>query len=157
MKNKDHRYSVHLKWTGAQGSGTQSYTAYSRNHEFTAAGKDVLPGSSDPGFRGDPSRYNPEELLVASISSCHMLWFLHLCAVGGVVIVSYEDDPVAIMQEDETGAGKFVDVLLRPRVVIRHGDITTLERLHTRANEMCFVAQSLNFTVRCEGSAVRES
>jgi organic hydroperoxide reductase OsmC/OhrA len=146
---KEHHYAVQMKWTGNTGEGTQSYTSYSRNHEISAPGKPVLAGSSDPAFRGDSSRYSPEELLVASISSCHMLWYLHFCAVNGVVVIRYEDDPVSTMLEDANGAGRFSEVTLRPFVVIRSGDRITAETLHQQAHQFCFIAQSLNFPVHC--------
>ncbi|BDA85823.1 hypothetical protein Sa4125_33650 [Aureimonas sp. SA4125] len=91
MSYKIHRYASHVRWTGNRGSGTSSYTAYGRAHEIAAAGKPVIPGSSDPAFRGDPDRWNPEELLLASLSACHQLWYLHLCARDGIVVTAYED------------------------------------------------------------------
>jgi organic hydroperoxide reductase OsmC/OhrA len=156
MAKKEHSYPITIKWIGNSGTGTQSYTSYSRNHEIAVPGKMVLPASSDPSFRGDSSRYNPEELLVASISSCHMLWYLHLCSVNGIVVVSYEDHAVGIMQEEADGTGRFSDTLLRPRVVISKGDPVKAEALHHEAHKSCFVAQSLNFPVRCEGKIVTE-
>src|SRR5262245_27862049 len=110
-----HTYEIRITWIGNRGSGTSSYTAYSRDHEIAIAGKAApLPGSSDHSFRGDAARYNPEELLVSSLSACHMLWFLHLCADAGISIVSYEDAAHGVMRENPDGSGNFVEVVLKP-------------------------------------------
>ena len=149
--HKPHRYSVQVSWTGNLGPGTSSYQAYSRNHEIAAAGKPVLPGSSDPTFRGDPDRYNPEELLVSSLSTCHMLWYLHLCAEAKIVVIEYVDEASGVMAERPDGGGRFTEVTLRPDVVIaRGGDLARAEALHERAHHLCFIANSVNFPVRCE-------
>ncbi len=145
--SREHNYSVNVTWTGNTGQGTSSYRAYSRDHNIEAAGKPPILGSSDPKFRGDPARYNPEELLVASISACHMLWYLHLCAEAGVTVVSYEDQPEGTMKEATDGDGSFVNVTLRPHAVVR-GSIAQAEALHQRAHEFCFVANSVNFPVQ---------
>ena len=148
---KQHRYEMALNWTGNQGSGTSDYRGYSRNHELSAPGKPVLAGSSDPAFRGDPSRYNPEEMLVGALSSCHMLWYLHLCAVNQVVVEEYRDDACGLMQEHADGAGEFTEVTLRPQVVVGAGsDVAVAARLHEQAHEMCYVARSVNFPVKHE-------
>lgn len=149
--DKQHRYSVHVTWTGNLGQGTSSYRAYSRNHEIAAAGKPVLPGSSDPTFRGDPDRYNPEEFLVSSLSTCHMLWYLHLCAEAKIVVVEYVDEASGVMTERSDGGGRFTEVTLKPHVVIASGgDLARAEALHERAHHLCFIANSVNFPVRCE-------
>lgn len=113
---KRHRYEIHVVWTGNLGQGTSAYRSYQRNHEVSAAGKPVVLASSDPAFRGDPARYNPEELLVASLSACHMLSYLHVCAVNGVVVVDYADDAFGLMEETADGGGFFTEVTLRPAV-----------------------------------------
>jgi organic hydroperoxide reductase OsmC/OhrA len=149
--DKQHRYSVHVTWTGNLGQGTSSYRAYSRNHEIAAAGKPVLPGSSDPTFRGDPDRYNPEEFLVSSLSTCHMLWYLHLCAEAKIVVVEYVDEASGVMTERSDGGGRFTEVTLKPHVVIASGgDLAGAEALHERAHHLCFIANSVNFPVRCD-------
>jgi organic hydroperoxide reductase OsmC/OhrA len=149
--DKQHRYSVHVTWTGNLGQGTSSYRAYSRNHEIAAAGKPVLPGSSDPTFRGDPDRYNPEEFLVSSLSTCHMLWYLHLCAEAKIVVVEYVDEASGVMTERSDGGGRFTEVTLKPHVVIASGgDLARAEALHERAHHLCFIANSVNFPVRCD-------
>src|SRR6201985_1473645 len=115
----NHSYQVSLDWTGNIGVGTRDRRSYRRTHDVTAEGKPVIAGSSDPAFRGDPARWNPEELLVVSLAQCHMLWYLHLCATGGVVVTGYTDTPVGTMVMDETGGGgQFTDVVLRPAVTV---------------------------------------
>ena len=145
---KQHTYTLTMEWTGNRGEGTRSYRGYGRDHVISAAGKPDLPGSSDPNFRGDPTRYNPEELLVASLSSCHMLWYLHLCSANRIVVVAYKDVPVGEMQEREDGSGEFVRVELRPRVQIASGcDAEKARALHAEAHHLCFIARSVNFPV----------
>jgi organic hydroperoxide reductase OsmC/OhrA len=155
--SKSHRYATTLTWTGNTGEGTASYRSYDRAYEVAADGKPTLRGSSDPSFRGDPTRWNPEELLLASISSCHQLWYLHLCAVNGVVVVAYRDAATATMVEDETGGGRFESATLRPQVTIAAGsDPDKATTLHHEANAKCFVANSLNFPVGHEASVAVE-
>lgn len=148
-----HSYATDLVWTGNRGEGTSGYRAYDRAHEISVAGKPVIPGSSDPHFRGDATRYNPEELLVASLSACHMLWFLHLCADAGIRVERYTDSATGAMQQTADGGGHFAEVVLRPAVRIA-GDVeqARIDALHERAHELCFIAQSVNFPVRCEGT-----
>jgi organic hydroperoxide reductase OsmC/OhrA len=148
---KLHKYSLQVVWTGDQGSGTSRYDAYSRDHLVRAANKPAIEASSDPAFRGDNTRHNPEELFVASLSSCHMLWYLHLCAMNGIVVTSYVDDPVGTMEETAQGSGRFTDIVLRPQVTIgAGGDVKLADRLHEEAHKFCFIANSVNFPVRCE-------
>src|SRR5262245_38562513 len=113
--HKEHNYSIRVTWTGGLGAGTSSYRAYKRAHEISATGKSPILASSDPAFRGDPSRYNPEELLVASLSACHMLWYFHLCADAGVIVRDYRDEASGVMAETEDGGGRFIAVSLQPR------------------------------------------
>src|SRR5665648_980724 len=151
-----HTYEAAIIWTGAAGVGTTSYTSYSRDHDVLLEGKPPLPGSSDPGFRGDPSRYCPEELMVAALAQCHMLWVLHLAASDGVVVVGYSDRATGRMRVEAAGHGQFTEVVLRPCVTIAHAQradgrpITDddLAALHSRAREHCFIARSVNFAVR---------
>ncbi|WP_343539241.1 OsmC family protein [Sphingobacterium thalpophilum] len=146
--SKKHHYKLNLIWTGNLGSGTSSYNAYSRDHEINAEGKPVLLSSSDPSFRGNKSRYNPEELLVASLSSCHMLWYLHLCSVNGVVVIDYVEEATGTMQETAEGSGAFTEVSLNPVVTVANEDMIELaQSLHSKANELCFIANSCNFPV----------
>ena len=154
IKSKIHRYYSSLCWTGQNGQGTTSYTAYSRNFRVEVARKPILEGSSDPSFRGDASRYNPEELFLASLSSCHMLWYLHLCADQGIVVLDYHDKAEAEMYEGgEKTQGRFTKVLLRPVVKIKAGsDALLAKELHNQAHARCFIANSCNFPVLCEAS-----
>jgi organic hydroperoxide reductase OsmC/OhrA len=148
---KTHHYTTRLTWTGNKGEGTVNYKAYQRDHVISVDGKPDIPGSSDPSFRGDRERYNPEELLVASLSSCHMLWYLHLCAVNQVVVVDYKDQAEGLMMEQADGSGYFKAVTLRPVVTI--ADAAGVEKaklLHHEANAYCFIAKSMNFPVHHE-------
>lgn len=150
MSKGEHHYRVSVQWTGNRGSGTSAYRAYGREHVIRAAGKPDIAGSSDAAFLGDASRWNPEDLLVASVSACHKLWYLHLCAEAGVVVVDYRDEAQGTMVEDRNG-GRFTRVVLRPHVRIAHGgDIELAGRLHHAAHEKCFIANSLNFPVDCD-------
>jgi organic hydroperoxide reductase OsmC/OhrA len=145
---KTHTYATYVHWSSAGGEGTTDYRSYSRDHTIRGIGKPEIAASSDPSFRGDPSRYNPEELLVASLSSCHMLWYLHLCAVNGITVVEYTDHASGTMEENE-GSGRFVEVELRPVVTIL--DETRRARaleLHREAHRQCFIARSVNFPVK---------
>ena len=149
---KSHQYQLLTTWTGNLGSGTSHYSAYSRNHEITAPQKAApIAGSSDPAFRGDATRYNPEDLLVGALSACHMLWVLHLCADAGIVITEYADEAVGEMLEHADGSGEFAAVTLRPRMTITDA-ARTEEALavHHQAHQVCALARSMNFPVRHE-------
>jgi organic hydroperoxide reductase OsmC/OhrA len=147
---KTHQYRVDVVWTGNTGQGTANYRSYERSHDISVAGKPTIPGSSDPAFRGDPTRYNPEEMLVASISTCHMLWYLHLCTTKGIVVTHYADHPVGTMAEAADGSGHFVEVVLKPEITLDRGDRAVAEQLHEEAHHCCFIANSVNFPIRCE-------
>jgi organic hydroperoxide reductase OsmC/OhrA len=147
---REHRYSVEIDWTGNRGTGTSSYKAYDRDHDVRALGKAPIAGSSDPAFRGDRTRWNPEELLVVSLSQCHMLWYLHLAAEAGIAVLSYRDVPEGIMVETPDGSGKFSSVVLKPQITIAAGgDAERALALHHTAHEKCFIANSVNFPVGC--------
>ncbi|MGN6455150.1 MAG: OsmC family protein [Achromobacter mucicolens] len=157
MKGK-HHYKVSVEWTGNTGAGTAGYAAYSRDHRFRAAGMPDVPGSSDPAFRGDPARWNPEDMLVASLSACHKLWYLHFCAVEGVTVQAYRDEAEGVMVEDPKRGGAFALVTLKPQVTIAAGgDAALAQALHERAHHFCFIANSVNFPVRCEPRIVIQS
>jgi organic hydroperoxide reductase OsmC/OhrA len=146
---KQHKYDVSVAWTGSLGRGTDSYTSYSRDYEITASGKPPLAGSSAPDYRGDPARYNPEDLLVAGLSACHMLWYLHLCADNGIVVTEYSDEAQGVMTEDADGSGEFAEVTLRPRVKIAaDADAHKALLLHEEAHGLCFLSRSVKFPVR---------
>jgi organic hydroperoxide reductase OsmC/OhrA len=145
---KRHEYALQMEWTGNKGEGTKTYRSYARDYSITAAGKPEILGSSDPAFRGDPARYNPEDFLVAALSSCHMLSYLHLCAVNGIVVLDYKDAATGVMEERADGSGAFTEVVLHPTVTIAAGgDIAKAEELHEKAHELCFIANSVNFQV----------
>jgi organic hydroperoxide reductase OsmC/OhrA len=146
---RKHHYTVRNEWTGNRGSGTLDYRAYARDHLISVAGKSqVIEGSSDPKFRGDAGRYNPEELFISSISACHMLWYLHLAAINGVTVMEYVDEAEGVMEESNDGAGRFSSVTLRPVIVIAEADKLDLaDALHHEAGKKCFIANSLKFGI----------
>ncbi|MGV9315969.1 OsmC family protein [Streptomyces sp. NPDC003691] len=147
-----HTYDVSVRWTGNLGRGTADYRSYERAHDVLAEGRPPIPASSDPAFRGDPARWNPEQLLVASVAQCHMLWYLHFCATNGVTVVAYEDRAHAVMTMDESGGGgRITEVLLRPEVTVADAAAVGKARaLHGEVPAVCFVARSVNFPVRHE-------
>ncbi|HTW73883.1 MAG TPA: OsmC family protein [Steroidobacteraceae bacterium] len=151
MSDREHDYRVRLRWTGNRGSGTSSYRAYARDHEIDVAGKPPIPGSSDPAFRGDASRYNPEELLVAALSACHMLWYLHLCAAAAISVLEYRDEATGTVLEETDGGGRFREVTLHPVIRLAAGaDVQRALQLHERAHALCFIARSVSFPVSCQ-------
>ncbi len=155
---KSHQYKATIEWTGNNGVGTADYRRYSRNHSIRVEGKPSLEASSDAAFRGDASRHTPEDLFVAALSSCHMLWYLHLCAVNSVVVVAYADNAEGEMIENNDGSGQFSNVTLHPHVTVADASMTEKAlSLHAEANRMCFIARSVNFPVRhqTEVSVVR--
>lgn len=148
---REHHYAVTTEWTGNTGTGTQSYRSYERSHEIRVENKAGIQGSSDPAFRGDKTKHNPEDLLLASLSACHMLWFLHFCSEAEVIVTAYTDHAVGTMAETPNGSGHFTEVILRPQVVVTHASmIDTANALHTKAHQYCFIANSVNFPVRHE-------
>lgn len=143
-----HTYDTVVTWTGNRGTGTSGYRDYDRDHELGADGRATIAGSSDPAFRGDKTRWNPEQLLVGSLSQCHMLWYLHLCAAAGVVVTGYTDRAEGFMTETD-GGGYFTEVVLRPEVTVQSAEMAeTAMRLHADAHKACFIANSVNFPVR---------
>lgn len=148
---KEHTYNINLNWTGNSGDGTKDYKTYSRNHTISVNNKPDILLSSDPNFKGDNTRYNPEELLVISLSSCHMLWYLHLCSVNHIVVIDYTDNATGTMEEAANGSGVFAEVILHPVVIISNAEmIEKAMQLHHEANNMCFIANSVNFPVKHE-------
>ena len=146
-----HTYETRSVWTGDRGQGTADYRGYDRTHETTSPGRPAIASSSDPAFRGDDDRWNPELLLVAALSQCHMLSYLHQCAVNGVVVTAYEDTAEGVMVETPNGGGHFEDVVLRPVVTVaEHGMAERAQALHHDASAICFIASSVNFPVRHE-------
>lgn len=150
---KKHHYKASLIWTGNSGKGTSKYSVYKRDYTIQIDGKPDIKGSSDPAFQGDRNRHNPEEMLIASISSCHMLWYLHLCSINEITVVEYQDLAEGEMIEKENGSGYFQSAILKPEVVILESDKKELAiELHEMANEMCFIANSCNFKISHEPS-----
>jgi organic hydroperoxide reductase OsmC/OhrA len=146
-----HQYQTQVRWTGNTGRGTEHYRAYERSYTVSVKGKPEIAGSSDPAFRGDAARYNPEEMLVAALSACHMLFFLHYCADAGVIVTDYSDEAAGTMEETHDGSGRFTRVLLKPRVCIKETSmIEKANALHEKAHAACFIANSCNFPVLCE-------
>ncbi len=152
--DKKHRYDVRTIWSAGAAGAPTSYDSFSRTHRIEIAGKRAIEASSDPSFRGDPTLHNPEDLLVASLSSCHMLWYLVLCVARKVPILAYEDAAYGIMAETPR-PGRFVEVVLRPKVTVAKGaDMALAAKLHERAHAECFVSNSVNFPVRHEATFV---
>jgi organic hydroperoxide reductase OsmC/OhrA len=147
MADRKHIYHTKLIWTGRDKA--PSFRNHVRTYDISAGTKPTIPGSSDAAFRGDAARWNPEDLLVASLSACHHLWYLGLCAAAGIVVIAYEDAAEGTMAEEAVnGAGQFVKVILRPRVVLAPGsDKKKAEALHHTAHKNCFIARSVNFPV----------
>ena len=142
----DHRYSVRVEWTGNTGSGTSGYRDYGRDNLVSAEGNAPIEGSADTPFRGTPERWNPEELLLASLSQCHMLSYLHVAVKHGIIVEEYVDDAVGEMRQVGDG-GHFTSVTLRPVVTISAGDPTVAQAIHAEAGALCFIASSVNFPV----------
>ncbi len=143
-----HQYKATIKWTGNKGKGTENYRNYERSHQIIIENKSDILGSSDPAFRGDKTKHNPEDLLVSSLSACHMLWYLHLCSEAGVIVSDYVDNATGIMVETTNGGGQFSEVTLNPIVTVTEQSmVNKANELHKKANELCFIANSVNFPV----------
>ncbi|WP_415856113.1 OsmC family protein [Sinomonas sp. G460-2] len=154
MAIDEHHYSVTVTWTGNRGTGTSGYRDYGRDHDVALPGLPVLPGSSDPTFRGDKDRYNPEQLLLTALSQCHMLSYLHVAVMNGVVVTAYTDAAEGTMHLNRDGSGEFTEVVLRPRVELADESQRGLaDSLHEEAHRVCFIARSVNFAVRHEPAA----
>ncbi len=145
-----HTYRARVRWTGDRGTGTSGYRDYGRDHVIETADHGTIAGSSSTGFGRDPTRYNPEELVVAALSSCHMLWYLHLCADRGVVVRSYTDDAEVTLSVGDGGNARLIHATLRPRVTLSSGAPETAIALHREAHAKCYVANSVNFPVAVE-------
>lgn len=146
---KNHHYKSKIEWTGNTGESTKNYRSYKRNYTISVEGKAEINGSSDPAFLGNPSLHNPEDLLLASVSSCHLLWYLHFCSVNKILVLEYVDFVEGIMVEEENGSGKFTEITLRPQIIVAEKEmIEKALELHQKANEYCFIANSMNFEVK---------
>lgn len=145
----NHNYKLTLKWTGNRGTGTSGYRAYDRNHEILVEGKTIITGSADPTFHGDKTVHNPEDLLLASLSACHMMSYLHVCVKAGIVVTDYIDNATGIMVVNKDGSGQFIEATLNPIVTIAdESQLTQANELHHEANKLCFIANSVNFPVK---------
>jgi organic hydroperoxide reductase OsmC/OhrA len=142
----EHHYAARLVWTGAERGSTKDYRSYAREYRVEIEGKPPLTGSADPTFLGDASKHNPEDLLVASLSACHMLTYLAECARAGIEVVAYEDRASGKMAFKDRKM-RFVEVTLAPEVTIAAGDLAQAEALHANAHDGCFIASSVNFPV----------
>ena len=150
----EHSYAVDTEWAGNRGTGTSGYKAYGRETVITASGKQPIDGSSDRVFHGNPDRWNPEELLLAALSECHLLSYLHVAASNGVIVTDYSDAATGTMVQTADGGGHFTSVTLRPRVTIAGGDADLALALHAEASTKCFIAASVNFPVHHEPEVV---
>ncbi len=145
-----HDYTARVVWTGNRGEGTRHYRGYDRTWNVETAGKPVIHCSNDPLLGGDPTLHNPEDMLIAALSACHMLWFLHLASDAGIAVTAYADEPVAVGETDAAGASRFLRATLRPRITVARGtDLQRADALHARVHEYCFIARSVNFPVEC--------
>lgn len=145
---REHDYTARVVWTGNRGTGTAEYRGYDRSWNVETPGKPVIECSNDPLLGGDPSLHNPEDMLIAALSACHMLWFLHLASAAGIVVTGYEDDPLAVGETDARGASRFLHATLRPRITLAAGsDPARADALHARVHDYCFIARSVNFPV----------
>lgn len=145
----NHNYKLTLKWTGNKGTGTSSYRAYDRNHDILIDNKTIIKGSADPAFHGDKTAHNPEDLLLASLSACHMMSYLHVCVKNGIVVTNYIDNATGIMKVNNDGSGHFIEVTLNPIVTITDKKLLAkANELHEGANKLCFIANSVNFPVK---------
>lgn len=153
MKSGEHAFTATIRWTGNRGTGTQTYRGYDRTWDIATQAKAVVHCSNDPLLGGDPTKHNPEDLLLASLSSCHMLWYLHLASNAGIVVHAYSDDPVGIGETLPNGAGRFLRATLRPHIVVQQGaDVQLADKLHHEVHQYCFIARSVNFPVAYEAT-----
>ena len=153
-----HHYHLLMKWTGNLGTGTSHYRAYERSHTVSFPGKSDLLASADPTFRGDSTKYNPEELLLAALSGCHMMSFLHVCVNAGVVVTAYEDHATGSMTVNPDGSGHFTQVILNPVVTVAETSmVENLNALHAKANKLCFIANSCNFPILHKATSKTET
>ena len=147
---KEVTFDTLVRWTGNTGQGTKTYKGYERTWDIAVPGKPVVHCSNDPMLGGDPSKMNPEDLLISALSACHMLWFLHLASDAGITVESYEDSPQAKGESEPDGSGRFLSATLRPEITISSGDPSKAAAIHGDIHNYCFIARSVNFPVTCE-------
>lgn len=146
-----HDFTTTVIWTGNRGQGTRSYRGYDRTWDIAAPGKAVVHCSNDPALGGDPAKMNPEDLLLSALSACHMLWYLHFASDARIAVQSYRDSPIGYGESEPSGKGRFISALLRPEIGVPEGtDLDKAAALHGRIHDVCFIARSVNFPVRCE-------
>lgn len=156
--SKKHEFPSRIVWTGNKGKGTSAYKAYERTWDMAIEGKTILHCSNDPLLGGDATKYNPEDMLIASVASCHMLWYLHLCSQAGVTVIEYEDNPVGIGESEPDGTGRFLEAVLYPKITITgDSDPDKAVQLHDEIHKYCFIARSINFPVRYEPEVIVQS
>jgi organic hydroperoxide reductase OsmC/OhrA len=153
----DHSYAVRVHWQGNRGAGTTDHRGYSRDLLITAEGNPPIEGSADPAFRGAPQRWNPEELMLAALSECHLLSYLYVAVNHGIVVTAYEDDAIGTIVQTSDGGGHFTSVTLRPVVTIAAGDPDVARAIHKEASQKCFIAASVNFPIEHEPRIVVEA
>lgn len=150
---KEHAYTSLIRWTGNRGEGARTYRGYDRTWDIQTPGKPVVHCSNDPLLGGDPTLHNPEDLLLSSLASCHMLWYLHLASDAGIAVASYEDAPVAVGETEPSGAGRFLRAVLKPVITVPKGtDIARADAIHHEIHKVCFIARSVNFPVSYEAT-----
>jgi organic hydroperoxide reductase OsmC/OhrA len=145
---KQHDYTCLIEWTGDRGDGTRTYRGYDRTWNIATPGKPVVPCSNDPLLGGDPTLHNPEDLLLSSLSACHMLWYLHLASNAGIVVRGYRDQPIGLGESTPDGAGRFLSATLKPHILVQRGaDLAKADAVHHQIHKVCFIARSVNFPV----------
>ncbi len=148
-----HEYVPTIVWTGNRGDGTRNAGGYDRNWNIETPGRPTIACSNDPLLGGDPALPNPEDLLIASLSSCHMLWYLHLAQRAGIVVQHYTDSPVGIGESEPNGVGRFVKAVLKPTITVEVGsDLERADAIHHRIHKYCFIARSVAFPVEYEAT-----
>jgi organic hydroperoxide reductase OsmC/OhrA len=152
---KTQNYTARIVWTGDRGDGTRQYRGYDRTWRIATPGKLPVDCSNDPLLGGDSAKPNPEDLLLASLAGCHMLWYLHLASDAGIVVRAYEDTPLGMGENGQRGEGRFVRAVLRPRITVERGaDLAKADALHREVHRYCFIARSVNFPIAYEASYV---
>ena len=149
----EHNYKLTAEWTGNTGEGTKNVRTYDRSHTVSIQGKPDLFLTTDNPAVGDKTKLNPEDLLVSAISSCHMLSYLYLCSMDGIVVTAYTDHATGVMIEHASGGGNFKEVVLNPLVVVANENMVEKAiELHHKAHDICYIANSVNFEVKCNPS-----
>ena len=151
MNAKTHDYTTTVRWTGNEGQGTRTYKGYQRTWDIAVPGKPVVSCSNDPLLGGDPTKMNPEDLLLSALAACHMLWYLHLASTSGIQVESYEDTPLGHGESLPDGSGRFLSATLRPQIAVAEGaDLERARAIHGEIHRYCYIARSVNFPVNCD-------